>query len=253
MNQYNNLIYEELNEIGIITLNRPKNLNALNSLLLMELECLVNDISENRGVKVIIIKGYGEKAFAAGADIKEVKVMTPIEARQFSKLGQRIFDKIERLPQIVIAAINGFALGGGCELAMACDIRIATKKSVFGQPEVILGVIPGFGGIQRLVRLAGKGVAKEILCIGENINAEEAYRLGLINKLVENEDYMEAAMKMAKKIILRGPLAVELCKSAINSDETAGNGYDIEAFSLCFSTNDQKKRMSAFTEKKQSL
>jgi len=256
MDNYNNIIFEKLNGIGTITLNRPKSLNALNSTILTELDSLIDYISKNRELKVIIIKGSGEKAFVAGADISEMKSMTSIEAREFAKLGQSVFNKIEKLPQIVIAAINGFALGGGCELAMACDIRIATVKSVFGQPEVMLGVTPGFGGTQRLPRLIGKGNAKELLCVGENIKADEAYRMGLINKLVEIDNYMEVAMEMAEKIASRGSLAVELCKSAVNQgldvDIESGIAYETEIFALCFSTDDQKEGMTAFTEKRKA-
>ena len=255
MAAYTNLIYERSGSIGIVSINRPKALNALNSETLSELDSLFTDIAKDSSVKVVVIRGGGEKAFVAGADITEMQGMSAIEARKFGKLGQTVFNKIENLPQPVIAAINGFTLGGGCELAMACDIRIATEKSKFGQPEVLLGVTPGFAGTQRLPRLVGKGNAKELLFVGDMIDAKEAFRIGLINKIVPVEELMTAVMTMAEKIASRAPIAVQLCKAGVNEgldvDLESGMAYEAEIFGLCFSTADQKEGMTAFVEKRQ--
>lgn len=255
MGAYTNLIYERSGSIGIVSINRPKALNALNSETLSEIDSLFTDIAKDTSVKVVVIRGGGEKAFVAGADITEMQVMSAIEARNFGKLGQTVFNKIENLPQPVIAAINGFTLGGGCELAMACDIRIATEKSKFGQPEVLLGVTPGFAGTQRLPRLIGKGNAKELLFVGDMIDAKEAFRMGLINKIVPVEELMTVVIAMAEKIASRAPIAVQLCKAGVNEgldvDLESGTAYEAEIFGLCFSTADQKEGMTAFVEKRQ--
>ena len=185
-----------------------------------------------------------------------MQTMTALEARSFGKLGQKVFNKLENLPQPVIAAIQGFALGGGCELAMACDIRIASDKAKFGQPEVILGVTPGFAGTQRLSRLVGKGIAKELLFVGDQIDAIEAYRLGLVNRVVSAESLIDTAMAMAKKIVSRAPVAVQLCKVAVNEgldmDLDSATAYEAEIFGLCFATEDQKEGMAAFVEKRKA-
>lgn len=254
MKKYKNLEVTVADNIGIVSINRPKALNALNSKTLEELGDLLDSIAIDSEIRAVVIRGAGEKAFVAGADITEMQMLSAIEARKFSKLGQSVFKKIENLPQPVIAAINGFALGGGCELAMACDIRIAAENAKFGQPEVQLGVIPGFGGTQRLPRLVGKGIAKELLFIGESIKAQEAYRIGLVNKVVPVEELMTVAITMAKKIISKAPIAVQLCKEAVNEgldvDLDSGIAYEIEVFGLCFATNDQKEGMRAFIEKR---
>ncbi|MBP2657333.1 MAG: crt 2 [Firmicutes bacterium] len=256
MNNYNTLIYEKTGDIGVITINRPKALNALNIETLNELDSLMTGIAKDTMVKAVIICGSGDKAFVAGADITAMQKMSAIEARNFAKLGQMIFNKIENLPQPVIAAINGFALGGGCELAMACDIRIASDKAKFGQPEVILGVTPGFAGTQRLSRLVGKGIAKELLFVGDQIDAIEAYRLGLVNRIVPAESLIDTAMAMAKKIVSRAPVAVQLCKAAVNEgmdmDLDSATAYEAEIFGLCFATEDQKEGMAAFVEKRKA-
>lgn len=257
MTEYANLLYEVENCVGTITINRPKALNALNSQTLQELDALLTDIAADSGVKAVIIRGSGEKSFIAGADITEMRELSAMEGRAFGKLGQKVFRKIENLPKPVIAAINGFALGGGCELAMACDIRIATEKSKFGQPEVMLGVIPGFGGSQRLPRLVGIGRAKELLYAGDQINAQEAYRIGLINQVVKEEELMNAVLALAQKIAARAPLAVELCKEAVNVgmnlDLDSAIELESELFGLCFATADQKEGMGAFVEKRKAV
>ncbi|MBP2653506.1 MAG: Crotonyl-CoA hydratase [Firmicutes bacterium] len=254
MSEYSNLLFANENGIGLITINRPKVLNALNSDTLRELDSLIDAIAADGEVKVVIITGSGEKAFVAGADIAAMQPYAPLEGRSFAKYGQAVFNKLENLPQPVIAAVNGFALGGGCELVMACDIRIAAENAKFGQPEVSLGITPGFGGTQRLPRLIGKGRAKELLFTGDTIDANEAYRLGLVNRVVPREELMDAAKAMAEKIASRAPRAVELCKVAVNegldTDIESAVAYEAEVFGLCFATNDQKEGMTAFIEKR---
>jgi enoyl-CoA hydratase len=254
MSEYVNLLFEKADGIGIVTVNRPKALNALNAATVKELDQMADQLAKDDEVQVVIITGGGEKAFVAGADITEMRPMSAIAGRTWAKLAQAVFNKIENLPKPVIAAVNGFALGGGNELAMACDIRIASEKAKFGQPEVSLGIPPGFAGTQRLPRLVGKGRAKELLFTGDMIDAAEAYRIGLANKVVAPEELMDAAKAMAKKIMSRAPLAVQICKSAVNEgldvDLESGVAYEAEVFGLCFATDDQKEGMAAFVEKR---
>lgn len=254
---YENLIFENQDGIGIITINRPQALNALNADTMAELDALVDAIAKDPSVKVVIITGAGDKAFVAGADIAYMQPLSAAEGRAWGKAGQAVFDKIENLPQPVIAAVNGFALGGGNELAMACDIRIASEKAKFGQPEVTLGITPGFGGTQRLPRLVGKGRAKELLYTGDMIDAAEAYRIGLVNKVVAPEELMDAAKALARKIMSRSPVAVAMCKAAVNegidADLQTGVAYEAEVFGLCFATGDQKEGMAAFLEKRKPV
>ena len=257
MNQYANLLFENNAGIGIVTLNRPKALNALNYEMLKELNSLLDIIEQDETIKVMIVTGAGEKAFVAGADIAEMQHLSAIEGRTWGKFGQAVFDKIDNLPQPVIAAVNGFALGGGCELAMACDIRIASDKAKFGQPEVGLGIIPGFAGTQRLPRIVGKGRAKELLLTADIIDAQEAYRIGLVNKVATAAELMIVAKGVAEKMMSRAEVAVRLCKSAVNQgmnmDLESGAAYEAEAFGLCFSTTDQKEGMTAFVEKRKAI
>ena len=251
---FTNLLYENQDGIAYITMNRPKALNALNQETLEELNQLVDALAKDSSVQVVILTGSGEKAFVAGADITQMQSMSAIEGRNFGKLGQAVFNKIENLPQPVIAAVNGFALGGGCELAMACDIRIASEKAKFGQPEVTLGITPGFAGTQRLPRLVGKGRAKQLLYTADTIDAQEAFRIGLVNEVAPAESLMAVARAMALKIQSRAPVAVQLCKAAVNegmdTDLETGTAYEAEVFGLCFATNDQKEGMAAFAEKR---
>ena len=257
MNQYANLLFENNAGIGIVTLNRPKALNALNYEMLKELNSLLDIIEQDETIKVMIVTGAGEKAFVAGADIAEMQHLSAIEGRTWGKFGQAVFNRIDNLPQPVIAAVNGFALGGGCELAMACDIRIASDKAKFGQPEVGLGIIPGFAGTQRLPRLVGKGRAKELLLTADIIDAQEAYRIGLVNKVATAAELMIVAKGVAEKMMSRAEVAVRLCKSAVNQgmnmDLESGAAYEAEAFGLCFSTTDQKEGMTAFVEKRKAI
>lgn len=256
MNQYQSLLWENRDGIGIVTINRSKALNALNSALLHEFDSLLDELAQDDSVKAVIITGSGEKAFVAGADIGEMRQMSPIAGRDFGKLGQAVFNKIENLPKPVIAAVNGFALGGGCELAMACDIRLAADKACFGQPEVSLGIVPGFGGTQRLARLVGRGLAKEMLFTGGMIDAAEAYRIGLVNKLVAAGELMTEAISLAKQILANAPIAVRMAKAAVNegldADLETGVAYEAEVFGLCFATADQKEGMAAFLEKRKA-
>jgi len=249
-----NIILEKEGHIAIVTINRPKALNALNSETLKELNEAIDEIIEDDGIYVLLVTGAGEKAFVAGADISEMKDMNVIQGRKFSMIGNKIFRKLENMGKPVIAVLNGFTLGGGCELAMACDIRIASTKAKFGQPEVGLGITPGFGGTQRLSRLIGIGMAKELLYTGKVIDSNEAYRIGFVNRVVEPEKLMEEAKNLANAIAANAPIAVKLCKSAINSgmqvDMDTAIMYEAEAFGECFSTNDQKEGMEAFLEKR---
>ncbi|HWQ62412.1 MAG TPA: short-chain-enoyl-CoA hydratase [Negativicutes bacterium] len=256
MSDFQNLIFENQNGIGIVSVNRPKALNALNAETMAELDSLMGAIAKDPAVKVVIITGVGDKAFVAGADIAFMQPLTAAEGRAWGKAGQAVFDKIENLPQPVIAAVNGFALGGGNELAMACDIRIASEKAKFGQPEVTLGITPGFGGTQRLARLIGKGRAKELLFTGDMVDAADAYRIGLVNKVVAPEELMDAAKALALKIMSRSPVAVGMCKAAVNegldTDLQTGVAYEAEVFGLCFASADQKEGMTAFLEKRKA-
>jgi enoyl-CoA hydratase len=248
-----NLSYEKLGEnIGVLKINRPKFLNALNYETLKELNSIIDEIKCDKSVYVLIITGEGEKAFVAGADIKEMKDMDAIDATEFSKFGNDVFEKIENLDKVVIGAINGFCLGGGMELALSCDIRIGNSKSKFGQPEVGLGITPGFGGTQRLFNVVGVGKAKELIFTGSMINGDEALRIGLLNKLSENP--FEEAVNMGNIIAKNGYLALIQSKKAINFSYSKNLNFDYEAqvFGNCFCTEDQKEGMSAFMEKRKA-
>ena len=254
MSEYKNIVFEVRDSIGTLTINRPKVLNALDSETMNEIKDVVEKIAVDKAVGVVIITGSGEKSFVAGADISQMQPLSALEGRQWGRFSQGVFNAIENLPQPVIAAVNGYALGGGCELAMCCDIRIASEKAKFGQPEVLLGVVPGFAGTQRLPRLVGKGRAKELLFTGNQIDATEAYRIGLANAVVPAEKLMDVAKEWAKTILSRGPVAVQLCKAAVNEgmdmDFESGQAYESEVFGLCFATEDQKEGMAAFIEKR---
>ncbi|MGX6970847.1 enoyl-CoA hydratase-related protein [Vagococcus bubulae] len=245
--------YKKEDEIGILTINRPEALNALNTEVLEALEIILEKIEEE-DIKLLVITGNGEKAFVAGADITEMSDMNTMQAKVFSEKGNRVFSKIETFKIPVIAAVNGFALGGGCELALSADIRIASYNAKFGQPEVGLGIIPGFGGTQRLSRTVGMPKAKELIFSGKIISAEEAERIGLVNEIVEAEELMTTTLELAKKIAKQAPLAVEMSKKVMNEgiNMTISQGLDYEAasFGALFSTEDQKEGMYAFIEKR---
>lgn len=253
--EFTNVIFQKKGNIALVTINRPKALNAINSKTLKELDSVIDLLETDSEIYAVVITGSGEKAFVAGADITEMKDMNPVKSRELGIFGNRVFRKLENLNKPVIAAMNGFALGGGCELAMSCDIRIASTKVKVGQPEVGLGIIPGFGGTQRLARIVGMGMAKELIYTGKIIGADEAYRIGLINKVVEPEKLMDEAMALANTIALQAPIAVKLCKATINKgfqcDIDSAIAYESEALGLCFSTEDQKEGMNAFIEKRQ--
>ncbi len=252
--EYKNILLEKEEKIAVVTINRPETLNALNTETLKELELAIDEIAKDEQIQAVIITGQG-KAFVAGADISEMKDLDVMAARKFGNLGNKVFRKLETLEIPVIAAVNGFALGGGCELSMACDIRIASSKAKFGQPETGLGITPGFGGTQRLARLVGMGMAKQLLFTAEIINAEEALRIGLVNKVIEPENLIEEAKLLAKKIVNNAPIAVKLCKTAINRgaqmDIDTAVIYEAEIFGECFATEDQKIGMVAYLEKKE--
>ena len=246
--------YEEHERVGLLTIDRPQALNALNTELLKELEQVLDQI-DLENTRCLIITGAGEKAFIAGADVAEMSEMNAEEGREFGAYGNRIFRKLEVLPIPVIAAINGFALGGGNELALACDIRICSENAVFGQPEAGLGITPGFGGTQRLARVIGSlSKAKEILFTCRNIKAEEAKEIGLVSAVYPSKTLMEEAQKMAKRIAMQAPIAIRNIKKAVNDglDLPIEKAIDVEIalFSECYSSEDQKEGMRAFVEKR---
>lgn len=250
---YNNILVEDEGVVQVVTVNRPNVLNALNEETLLELYEAVT-LAKKDDSRVLVLTGAGERAFVAGADIKQMRDLSALEGRRMTILGQTVMWELEELEKPVIAAVNGYALGGGCELAMACDIRIASTKAVFGQPEVNLGIIPGFGGTQRLARLVGSGRAKYYCMTGEQIQAQEAFRLGLCEKLVEPERLMEETMRIARLIAEKGPVAVRMVKRAIcnglNADLKTGVAYEAEAYTTAFATQDRVEGMSAFLEKR---
>ncbi len=252
--EFDNVTLERQDQIAILTIYRPKALNALNSATIKEISLALDDVKNDPSIKVLIVTGSGEKAFVAGADIAEMKDFSSMQARRFAQLGHEMMRKIELLPQPVIAAVNGFALGGGCELAMACDLRLASTNAKFGQPEVTLGLTAGFGGTQRLPRLVGAGLASEILFSGDAINAQEAFRIGLVNHVFAQDQLMNEAIVLAQRIAARAPLAVQLSKSAIqrgiNLDLDDALAYEAEIFGLVSGTKDQKEGTSAFVEKR---
>lgn len=241
--------YEVQGMVAVLTIDRPKALNALNSAVLEEMDAAIDAIDLNT-VRCLVITGSGEKSFVAGADIGEMSTLTKAEGEAFGKKGNDVFRKIETLPIPVIAAINGFALGGGNELAMSCDIRICSDNAVFGQPEVGLGITPGFGGTQRLARLVSPGMAKQLIYTGRNIKADEAKRIGLVNEIYTLEELMPAALKMASGIAKNAPIAVRNCKKAINDGLELGMDdalvLEEKLFGDCFETHDQVEGMGCF-------
>ena len=251
---YDTIIVEQEGSVGVLRLNRPSALNALNSKVISELIIALDEIEKGVMPKVLIITGSGEKAFVAGTDIIEMEKLSSFEAREFARFARKAIDKVADLDRPVIGAINGFALGGGCELAMACDIRIASEKAKFGQPETGLGIIPGSGGTQRLPRLVGPSKAKQLIFTGEIIDAKTALEIGLVDKVVPHDSLMEEAKKMAYTIAGKPRVALALAKYAINrgldADFQTALGYEIECFAQCFATQDQKEGMRAFLEKR---
>jgi enoyl-CoA hydratase len=254
--EFQNLLVDVAHRIATVTFNRPKNLNALNSATMRELKAALEGISGREDVGVALLTGAGEKAFIAGADISEMKGFTPVEALDFALMGQEVLSFIERMPQAVVAVVNGFALGGGCEVAMACDLILASDTARFGQPEVTLGIIPGYGGTQRLPRLVGRNLAKELVLTGDMITAQRAFEIGLVNRVVPAAELMGAAREVAGKILSRGPVAVRTAKMAMNRglDLDLSNACALEAglFAAGFSTSDRLEGITAFLEKRKA-
>lgn len=252
--EFKNLLFDVEDGIAIISFNRPKALNAMNSETMAELKNAIDHCSENETIKVVILTGAGDKAFVAGADIVEMQDKEPVDALKVMERGHETYRAIEILPKPVIAAVNGFALGGGTEITLACDMRFASEKAQFGTPEILLGIIPGWGGTQRLSRLVGIGRAKEIVLSGQQINAQRAYELGLVNRVFPAESLMEETKKFAKKLSKMPAFAVKMAKHAINFGQELpldhANRLEMECCAQCFSTKDQKEGMKAFVEKR---
>ncbi|TCL38868.1 enoyl-CoA hydratase [Anaerospora hongkongensis] len=253
MYKFDNLIVEISNGVAVITINRPQEMNALNPKAVDELDTAFQELGKDAAVGAVIITG-NDKVFVAGADITSMVEMEPIKAKEWARSGQLVFSRIENFPKVVIAACGGFTLGGGCELAMACDIRVASEKARFGQPEVNLGIMPGFAGTQRLPRLVGKGQAKLLILTGDIISAQEALQIGLIDMVVPHEELLDAAKALARKIVSKAPYAVQQAKRSINRgmevDIESGAILEAEAFGMCFTTKDQREGMQAFVEKR---
>ena len=245
--------FEQRGPIGVLTMNRPEALNALNEQVLRDLNAALDAVEANDEVLVVILTGAG-RSFVAGADIGQMKDLTPVQAKKFGSYGNQVFLKLENFPKPVIAAVNGFALGGGCELSMACDIRLASEKAKFGQPEVGLGITPGFSGTQRLPRRVGVAKAKELIFSGKQIGAEEAKRIGLVNEVYAAEELLNKAVGMAKSFTANAPIAVKYSKACIDRgmqmDIDNGIALENELFAMCFATEDQKEGMGAFLEKR---
>ena len=248
------VLTEVADRILTVTINRPKKLNAINSEVMDGLAAAFGSARHDDAVGGVILTGAGEKAFIAGADITAFRTFTPVSARAFARQGQAILDAIETLGKPVIAAVNGFALGGGCEVALACTLRVASKNAKFGQPEVNLGMIPGYGGSQRLPRLVGKGRAFEILLAGDMVSADEAHRIGLVNRVVESADRLPASREILKKILAKAPIAIRYVLDAVNAGLdmpfAAAEDHEATLFGLCFATEDLKEGVSAFLEKR---
>lgn len=246
------VLYEQKGAVGIITINREKALNALNSTVLEEIDKTL-DAVDLASTRCLILTGAGQKSFVAGADIGEMSTLTKAEGEAFGKKGNDVFRKLETFPIPVIAAVNGFALGGGCEISMSCDIRICSDNAVFGQPEVGLGITPGFGGTQRLARIVGPGMAKQMIYSARNIKADEAFRIGFVNAVYPQEELMAAAEKLANTIAKNAPIAVRNCKKAINegleTDMDQAIVIEEKLFGDCFETEDQKYGMAFFLDK----
>ncbi|KQC08847.1 MAG: crotonase [Smithella sp. SDB] len=252
--EYKDILFTVEEEIATITFNRPKVLNAMNFEVMTEILDAVTVCEKNEKIKVLILTGSGDKAFVAGADISQMQNSTTIEIQRMMELGHHTLRLIETMPKPSIAAVNGFALGGGTEIALSCDIRFASEKAVFGQPEILIGIIPGWGGTQRLPRLVGMGIAKELILGGGQINARRAYEIGLVNKICPAENLMEEARKFALKLAKLPPFALKMAKTAMNygfdmSLDNA-NKLEISCIAQCFSTEDQKEGMKAFLEKR---
>src|SRR5271156_3402898 len=253
---YENILLEKKTSIAYVTVNRPKVLNALNMATMEELRAAFHEIKNDDGIRVVILTGSGEKAFVAGADIGELAVQDAVIGKKYAHRGQSVLNLIENLGKPVIACINGFALGGGCELALACTMRLATDNAKLGQPEVKLGIIPGYGGTQRLARLVGKGLAMQMVLAGEMITAQEAYRIGLVNEVVAPAELIPRAEAIAQKIIANAPLAVQYAMEAVNKgmEMTLAEGLYLESvlFAVACASEDKREGTTAFLEKRQA-
>jgi enoyl-CoA hydratase len=251
---FENLLFELKGSIAYVAINRPKVLNALNSATMGELRSVFTQLKQDRNIRAVILTGAGEKSFVAGADIGELQKNNPVEAKEYTQRGQAVLDLIENLGKPVIACINGFALGGGCELAMACSMRLASENARLGQPEVKLGIIPGYGGSQRLPRLVGKGIALQLLLTGEMITAQEAHRIGLVNEVVPAGQLIARAEAISHAIIKNAPLAIQYCLEAVNHgmEMPLQQGLFLEAtlFTVSCATEDKKEGTAAFLEKR---
>ncbi len=245
---------EKKEEIAIVRINRPEKLNAMNIDVIKEMGSVMDQLDMDDGIKVVIVTGAGEKAFSAGADIEYMSKISPLEAEEYALTGHATLNKIENLRKPVIAAVNGYALGGGCELALSCDIRIASKNAAMGQPEVTIGICPGWGGTQRLMRIVGPAMAKDLIYTGRKISADEAFQMGLLNKVVELPQLMDEVMNIARQISKNSSIAVRVSKTLLNrgidSDINTGLKLEIFGWSLCFTHPDREKRMTAFVQKK---
>ena len=252
--EYSNIVVQVKEGIATITFNRPEVLNALNEKALKEFSNALDEIHANEDIRVLILTGAGEKSFIAGADIKQFLPFTALKAKSFCEMGLSLMNKLQALPIPVIAAVNGFALGGGCEVAMACDFIYASENAMFGLPEIALGIIPGFGGTQRLPRLVGESMAKELIFTGKMIPAQEAKSIGLANKVCSQEQLMDEVIKTAETIASKGKVSLRAAKQAINNgmnvDLSTGCRMEIDAFALCFTSPDAKEGASAFLEKR---
>ena len=254
---FENVLVERDGAVAVVTINRPGVLNALNSGTIEELGRVMSELETDEAVRAIVLTGSGERAFVAGADINELAEFSPVEGKAHARSGQAVFDRIERLGKPVIAAVNGFALGGGCELAMACTLRLASEKAQFGQPEINLGIIPGFAGSQRLPRLVGKGVALEMLLTGDKISAERAQQIGLVNRVVPAGDLLSEAKKLAATLASKAPVATRYIIEAVNEglDMPLANAQSLETtlFGVIASTEDTREGTRAFLEKRQPV
>lgn len=251
---YKNILFEIKNNVGLVTIDRPDKLNALNGETINELEDVFSSIKNNPDVFVVVVTGSGEKAFVAGADISELNKLEVLTAKEFSERGNMVYRKIEDLEKPVIAAVNGFALGGGCELALACHIRTASENAKFGQPEVNLGIIPGYGGTQRLARIVNSARALEMVLTGDLVSAEEAYRIGLVNKVYPQAELLNSTLDLANKIISKGQQAIRLALKAVKATDNLslveGLNYEASLFALVCGTEDFKEGTAAFLEKR---
>jgi enoyl-CoA hydratase len=253
---YSTLLFDVAGGVATITINRPDKLNALNATVIDELEHAFRQVASEQAIKGVLLTGSGEKAFVAGADIQQFTDLDPSSARTFALRGQEVFNAIEQCPKPVVAAVNGYALGGGCELAMACHLRVASDKAIFGQPEVNLGIIPGYGGTQRLPRLVGRGIALEMILTGDHVTAQRAYEIGLVNKVRPQDELQDGALDFLGRILSKGPVAVRLSLEAVRASDLPliqAQLYEAALFGQSCATEDQKEGAKAFLERRKPV